>query len=616
VPIHLDEGFIGVMSAGAAPAIENGVPVQQPVYQQEPLPTPAEAAAIRTTWRQSNSQVDLLSRIALHPEVAADDPWNFVFSRIPNRIGPLGLAAHEETAIWSWGQSIGLAKIFDPRDPTSTLELLRNLLTVRIDVDRPEARPTITALSGLGILPAFTTRMVSLFEAELGKKPIPDKVHFHYNGHLNPEILSSFIALDVLGMESASISRSNQSGTPPIPKILESRLTNASAFGSLERYRTWRTLPSIAPFPDQPDRTLSIFDRMRESVARGETFIIDKMSDLFGQRDGGGGAHPDKRAGRGPIPSDVMDAMLAGKVRLIVHNRNDRDALDKIDPALRKRLYGADLSSSRIKAFEADVIGEQYILEAARDVREQFGTRLMDTPVVVVGHGLLGSGLTRALVRLGYPADQIYVRDLDQAKQGGFAKIDGRRLENAVVFVATPGAGVNAEDLGKFAKRSLVYSITSGGRGIDLDSLRTIDPSPGVVRTRVGGHDFERNAPRSFDDLRFQLPGSETIIAGEGQQVNLIRQAWWERQNAVTGGGGGLNQALVIASRRTESGIVEASNDPLWSHWESESLRAIRELDLHRIRPLVDPNPDVRRLLELDLQQFPNYKSYTSFTAS
>jgi hypothetical protein len=555
------------------PALEGIDPAAPPrVYGvSEPPLTADSSKQLIASWRDHSGEVrpSLLDRMIQHPEIAADDPLNFVLSQQPTRAAHLRLSEQEEKIVWSWAISTGQANAIDPRDPASTLQFLRRLLTVRLAPDTEEGKRTEDALIALGVIPKFSAKMIAHLRQDLGSHALPKGVHFHYNGHLNPQILSLFVGLDRLGLESASVTRSAQSGTPPIPKILQSRFTNAPTFGGLYAFRAWRTEPSVAPFSGQT-RNQSLTERVLESVKKNELFILDKVSDLLEAK---------------PLPADLVSALKSGRVRVIVHNRHDRDLIDELPKDVRDNLWAVDLSASRLKAFEATVIADQYVAEAKKSVSAHFGQKLEDTDVVIVGHGLLGSAISASLVAAGFSKDRIFVRDADpkveeEAVTQGLKRHEKPR-EKAVLFVATPGEAVNAANLGSLAKESISFVLTSGGTGVNIPSLEAAKVKPAeVVKERTGGFDFATGKQKSFPDLSLEIPGARTIVAAKGQSVNLVEPGDWHRHAALSGGGGGLTLALLAATRLEKPGIVKPSDDPVWAAHEEQGMKIVHELGL------------------------------------
>jgi hypothetical protein len=561
----------------------------------EPAPCPP--------WRDSKRArlPPLIRRVF---EALSDDPHNIRFSTEPERLSRLRLSKREERILLGWGAKTRQTKAMDPRNPDNALELLRRLLSVRIDMSLPEGPPTVKALSDLGILPEISARMLGHLLQRSAR--IPKNVHFHYNGHLTSEIVELFMGLDALGLKSGSVSRSSQGGVPEVARFLESRLTNSSCFGSLLNFASWRTRESIAPFLGSGDRTGSIVQRALDAVAAGEIFILDKVSDLL---------HP-------PVPQEILDAMMTGQIRCIIHNRDDRDAIALLPRHVQSRLWGVDLSSSRGKAFEASVIGENYVLLAARDIREHWkDERLIDVPVVIVGHGLLGSRISAALRALGYPADRVIVRDIDldaeseAVRLGHRALEQARRTRSAMVLVATPDRAIDAATIAEIpADRILLMALTSGGKAVDLASLEAASTTePVVTGNRVGGFDYHKGAPRTFSDLLYTIPSShgpiELTVAAAGQQLNLIEPQWADRHAPVTGAGGVLSFAVLTAANLAKPGIVKPLEDASWLEFEDELLGCARELGLDRIRPLEARENEEESLLRGDLEQFPGTRN-------
>jgi hypothetical protein len=398
---------------------------------------------------------------------------------------------------------------------------LRALVAERLDGTERGLRAR-RALSALGFLNPFSEALLSWLPEHYGKRPLAG-AHFHYNGHMTRAMFPLFPMLQALGLESGSATRSGYSGTYPVEGIM-----NAQLEGPAKKPYHARTEPKkyVGPFGK--------FSAQRwmekcalDAVARGETFIADKAANLLS----------------GDPSPELLAAMKSGKIRFLVHNADDKKA---IAPYL-DQVYAVDVAGSALKELEAQIIGEQYAVLAAREVREKWGEKIGNVQQYVVGFGLLGSSVAEAMAKFAAPKDateselrehrrNVIVVERDavkaqEARDAGFTVMSDEPPENGrgVVVVASSSVGLDSSNAGRFAKDTLVLGLTSAGKGIDLASL-----GPGKsVRERTGGYGFDRFEPITFQDLEFSIGGRKLTVVNGGFPLNLFDEAWSDRFNVT-----------------------------------------------------------------------------------
>lgn len=566
-------GFIPISSAGAAPTI----PATQAGRLQRPISTgvPAATSARSPTSRGTPLAPTLLDRIAELPQTWGCNPNNFELADSPANLAALHISSVQADVIRRWAKAVGWRVSWGAQGE-GLLSVLSQLLVARGDGSTQRGVATWKALADLGIVSPYGARMVPWLYGNEPGPPIPSSVHFHYNGHLTREVLGMAVGLDYLGLRSFSMSRVAMSGDRAVAEILATRQQNGSSVdGDLARYASTRAEPAIDTFREDAEES-SLIDRIRSGMRQNKVWILDKVSDLISD---------------GELPADILKGIASGQVRFIIHNRNDRDALERLPGPIRKSLWAVDLSQSDLKAYEAKIIGEQLARMAAQELQHRTGSKswgsLQKTPIVIVGHGLLGSAITGALLRLKVPAKNIFIQDTDPAVEGEASKrfsILSRSppLSSAVVFIATPGKSLDAKLARSLARKNLVIGVTSGGKGVDWSSLNSARTLPlKTVRERQAGFHARSGEPAMMQDVAVQIssdrgPVSLEILA-QGYPLNLVDPWWWQRHEPVTGAGGALTFAVLRAARMSKPGIVDPRHDEAWRRFEAAAFKQVCE---------------------------------------
>lgn len=423
------------------------------------------------------------------------------------RLGRDGLGNRTFTG----AEAAALRRYADSAENRPLSGVLLHLLSERIDPTQARGKVAHDTLVELKLLHPFVDQVLDLLRTS-GPAFDLTNVRFHYYGHMTRATMSLFQILRGLNLGVGSATRTYYSGTYPVEMVLERQLFA----DRLEKQHVEGIGTEIISDPKKL-RT-HIVSEAYEARARGEIFVVDRGGDLV--------------AG-GPLGDDVLAMIRQGDIRFVMHNTNDRTALFAFKAQTGIEPWIVDLAGSRIKALEGRVIGEQYALLAQRLVRTKWRTRMGDLPVVVKGFGLLGESVVRALRRLGMPASQITVvepredRRLRAAKRGCtvLAQDERRDVPKSVVFVATAGLCMDAHNVVEFAKETMVIPLTSGGKGVDVESI--FGAHEGNLRTtdsRSGGHRRLDNDSQMFTDVAATLPdGSGSLRTAH--LINCARQA-------------------------------------------------------------------------------------------
>jgi hypothetical protein len=477
---------------------------------------------------------------------------------------------------------------------------LRALVAERLDGSERGLRAR-RALSSLGFLNPFSESLLSWLPQQYRGRPL-EGVHFHYNGHMTRAMFPLFPMLHSLGLSGGSATRSGYSGTYPVEGIM-----NAQLEGPRPKPHQVRTEQKKRVGPNGKQSANQWMEKCAlDAVARGEMFIADKAANLLS----------------GTPSKALLDAMRAGKIRFLVHNADDHKALA---PYLNE-IYAVDVAGSLLKSLEAKIIGEQYALLAAREVREKWGVKIAGVPKYVVGFGLLGSSVAEAMARFAAPPGtedpqakraasaasgdgredfaragpedlrayrkKVIVVERDptaaqKARDLGFTVMsdeppkDGR----GVVVVASSGVGIDAANAARFPRDTLVLGLTSAGKGIDLGSLRELAKQSGggveKVRERTGGYGFDRFEPLTFNDLEVSFSGRKLTVINDGFPLNLFDEAWSDRFNVTAAA---VALGVVAAVKLDEPGlhaVPEADSIEVRKLFQAAGLMEPHPLDTH-----------------------------------
>jgi pyrroline-5-carboxylate reductase len=456
--------------------------------------------------------------------------------------------------------------------------LLMALVRSKVDLSTPAGVSARDTLFELGLLAPFARRMLDSIHESWSKHDL-SKVHFHYNGHASEAMFPLFPMLSAAGVRSGSMNPSSYSGTGAMQSVLNFQLTGRMSHhgGTYSDEYVLKTLESEA----------------RQAAANGKILIVDKGGPLAKTQD--------------PY---IKDLIRTGGIRFLVHNRDDQAALEKI----AGEAFMIDLAGSDMKAIEAQVIGEEYALFGARQMRESFGERIGDHSVYVVGFGLLGEAVAEAHARLGMPREKIVIVENDpekrkKAAEAGFEVLDeakveaSERPERAVVYVATPGAGIDADRLQRLAKKNIVFGVTSAGKAVDLEQLEKSASKKEKIQDRTGARGFDPLV-RLFKDQTLVFGSgknaTEALLIADGYPLNLIEEHWPDRFGITASV---VALAVLEASALKKAGkkaqpMDEERQKLARKTFEEEGLLTVRALDAR------SSDPKEQALLEADLAAF------------
>ena len=484
------------------------------------------------------------------------------------------------------------------------------ILETRASFVTPEGRATLDALYELRIISPFVRQSLALLAREYPSPQALSGVSMVYNGHATQAMTGLFPMLETFGLGRGSMIFSPTSGSLALAPVYRHQVravegqvyiphvapTDAHA-GDLEQQRRDPLAfqpgdaPDLSPVeewePDARDSqatqhakfsVFTIKKLAREAAAEGRVLVVDKGGMLANAAD-----------------AELKGLIENGTLRFIVHNSDDVKALR----ALTDKAYMVDLAGGLLKAKESKrVIGEHLALLGAREVRlSGMGRSIREVRPFVVGFGPLGRGIIEAMIRLGYPAEQLTVVETDPHKRAQARALgvcvrsaeEGNdapalRPDKALVFVATPDVGVSAHNIHQFGKQSLFVGVTSGGKGFDLASLHDAANAEEVVGHRFGGA-LTGNSTHRYRDLRYQLgqgeQQTEATVVIEGLPLNLNTESWAERYNVTSVA---VALATLEAARLTGPGL-----HPMPAALEQELLDLYEAAGLDEVRPLEVP---------------------------
>jgi hypothetical protein len=464
----------------------------------------------------------------------------------------------------------------DPQRRRPVGELLLRLLSEPLDTKTPRGLRRHQALHDLCLLHPYIDNLRQFLATRLGQNDL-STVRFFYSGHMTLATLSLFQLLRSLELGGAAAIRSTSSGTFPAQTVIEEMLKTQA---------TSTLGPSDPPVGTSAQARERFFAEARLAASEGRMLIADRAGGLLN-----GDA----------IPDDIRALMRAGTIRFLMHNSDDRQALQPF----AQEAWVVNVAGSLLKAREGRVIGEQFALLAVREAREAWGTRLGEGHVVVKGFGLLGKSVVRALRRLGMPGERITVVEPDRSKHRAAAAMGCRVVaddqpsshERVAIFVATPGTSIDADNAWAYGREALVLAITSAGKGVDVNSIKQAASKPGrIVNARHGVYGGLADGGSPSFDLKFHRADTTgendrdvTLINCSCQQstagfhyacdaLNLREAPWPDRFNATVAA---VSLGVVTAMQLAGPGVW-----PVDRHLETAALRLYAAAGLSGVRPL------------------------------
>jgi hypothetical protein len=472
------------------------------------------------------------------------------------------------------------------------------LFASRLDLSGPAPYIGLRALGAMERMEAFpplSRTTLDLLVANAAQTRPLQNTELLYIGHATQAMLPLIPTLEAVGLARAHAVFGPFSGTGAVSGAIDLQL--AASGGVVE----WTSLAAGAPSWRQVAlhnaAAVEAITQQARAAAWYRTF--DRHRDYHLVIDKGGliASH---------LNPELEGYIRDGTLRFVVHNRDDLKALG----SLANEVWAVDLAGSRIKAVEAKLLGQQYALFGAREVRHYWGTRLPNIDVYVVGAGLLGGGTVDALLGMKLSPERITVVEQDAALRAEAEARDMRALSpeelvsrddrsaRALVYVATDGIGVDEANASAFGDEALILGITSGGKGVDMKGLRDRHPEAERVHTRFGG-----SSPGELfharNDWQFELGEGErcskvTVVA-DALPLNLLDESWPDRF-AVTSSAVALATYTAAkltgprppdeASSNSEPAVV---GWPLDKDLEDQVLKEIERLGLEKPRPL-DPS--------------------------
>lgn len=456
---------------------------------------------------------------------------------------------HQLLAHWAKGAGLSTTAKTDVRR-------LAALLRADTKLDTEPGRAALQTMAGLGLLPPVMREGLSILERAFGARAL-GRCRTFYNGHATFPMFGLTPALRALGALGSHLWLSNHSGTVQARELL--RLQAPTSLRS-----------------DAKEDHLKVKDYLHDLLVRDPApLIVDKGRNVLEI------LRLDEER-----PTFVHD----GRLRLVVHNRDDG-----LSPALRDTLWGVDLANSLVKKLEARFIGEQFALIGAREAREKLQRRIGDTPTVIVGFGLLGEQLARALRRAGMDPQNIRIEERDpvvraRAERLGFCvQPPGARPKKAVVYVATAGLAVDQHNIRSYADESVVIALTSAGKGVALSGPN----QTGRSHPTAGGTLYDRR----FDLLeREGQPGCRTHVISDGHPPNLADPMWHDRY--------AMTCVAVTAAMAQAGQLVGPGVEPLRVDVDLALVRMARRQGLWQLRPLEARADEDAATLQGDLAAF------------
>jgi hypothetical protein len=501
----------------------------------------------------------------------------------PIDVDPADFDQGESDALRSWAEKVGLG--FDPRyqsgpSDRSVDQLARKLLGARVDLESARGLATLEAMRETRFLHPFALDTMNVLARDFGTRHLA-RTSFVYNGHATEAMFPLFPTLNALGLKRGAMISAPNSGSGAMNRILQLQLTRGEHIVREEATRDHRT-----------DRERS--DRAAMAKIRQLAEAAAKTGDMSAPKWNGEILVIDKG---GLVASNLDDRMRTlirkGIVRFLVHNRDDVAAL----ASLADEAYMIDISSSAMKGIEAQIIGQQYALLGAREEKSKM--RSEDAHRFVIGAGLIGSNIISGLRDAGCPPDRITVIERDPVQRTkvpallGGAQCEvrdpsdpiGERPERAIVYIATPGCGFDGSSVHKYGRRSLVLSATSGGKGVDIDSIRDVSWSE-TSSGRLGASGRRLNFPGIFADRSFLAHAPDGTITNltmilEGHPLNLFEESWPDRY--------GITSAVVAVATAEAAALDRPGLHPMNPERQDELVKAFIARGLLAIRPLDPP---------------------------
>ncbi len=467
--------------------------------------------------------------------------------------------ASQQKVLRQWAKKIG-ARGHRTANPQ---RLLLALLGSSTDKRTSEGAASLNAMKELNLFAPFWEEMQPAFE-EFFEPGQADDFRFFYHGHATLAMSTLLPTLRSFGKPKMHYWLSNASGSAEAREIMRAQRPALMRSQTQEDHLT--PMEFVSHLIDHPDEKWD-----------GGPVIVDKGGQWI------------KEFGINRLRPH--GAIACGKIRMVVHNRDDINAMKGA-----QNVWGVDLANSLTKKLEARILGEQFALIGARQVRLSLNEKISDVPVVIKGFGLLGEQLARAMARLGMKRSNIRIEDSDPARITAAIKLGfgvvapENRPKKAMVFIATPGLGLTSQGAGAYADESVVVALTSGGKGIDFrsakfDSERSYEASAKALEDRL--YDVVANA---------DYAPCKVHLASEGFAPNLASPMWHDRFQVTSLG---VSAAFLQATKLDKPGV-----DPLDRKLDRAVVRAAHRAGVFEVRALEPREGETQAELEADLEAF------------
>jgi hypothetical protein len=497
------------------------------------------------------------------------------------------LDRHTASALSDWAASVHVD--LGPRGDESLWQdrAAQRLMGSRLELVGPNGDHALTALERLGVFPPLARATLDVLAGPAQTRPLQN-TELLYIGHPTRAMLPLVPTLETLGLARASAVFGPNSGAGAASIAIEQQMQASG--GDVE----WTPIeggepPWIVAAMHADAVVAAITRHAREAAARRHNLVVDKGGLIASH-----------------LTPELEQYIRDGTLRFVVHNSDDLKAFGP----LAEEAWAVDLASSRIKALEAELIGQGFALYGAREVRQYWSTTVPSVDVYVVGAGLLGQVVLDGLRTLGLSPERITVVEKDDSLRRKARRADmkalspeqlvsrKRRSARALVYVASDGASVDEANAAAFGDEALIIGVTSAGKGVDMKGLRERHLAAEPASIRFGGR-TPRTVYQTWRDWRFKLGEgerrSEVIVIADALPLNLLDDNWPDRF-AVTSSAVAL--ATYAAGQLTGPGL-----HPLPREAEDEILEQAHSLGLTQPRPLDPPLTDVIGFTRGELQR-------------
>ncbi len=374
----------------------------------------------------------------------------------------------------------------DVLDGTARATLF-DILTSPIDVTTRAGKDAESIRMLLGIRNVADTTVHEGLQATYGPQHLAGSFVF-YNGHATNATLSLFPMLGALGLREIGFNVSNYSGDKGVQSLFNTLLNERLAIS------------------DGSDIQLRFMHALKKNT--NNPIILVNAGKFFD--------------GKVSVPDSVLQRIIKGEIRFVMHNAADKKALAK----LCQEAIIIDIADSEAKKLEAQVIGEQWAVHCGQAALDHLGVPLKESFCIVKGAGLIGSNAVRGLIAFGYPSDRIVVIDTDHGARHEAMTMGIKHTyaktpmwlsseRHGVLLVATNGTGLTGADVDGLPKHTVALATTTAGGGIDIPSLQARLPCEDRRNPRFLAHGMMLTDQNIFEDL--SLSESNT-----GQRVTLV----------------------------------------------------------------------------------------------